>query len=153
MAVIFCGEKTHQIDEKNRIRIPSCFKADLGAGYVFGKGPNGVIDILPKETIDRRLTALQEKLGGEFCDEGVQELLYNYASNFINASEDSQGRVVLPEELRKYAKINKDVVTVGAIDHLVLMSSEKRSEQQNKQSYSETLRLLKDKLSAKKDEV
>lgn len=153
MAIIFCGEKAHQIDEKNRIRIPSCFKTDLGAGYVFGKGPNGVIDILPKETVDKRLTALQEKFGGEFCDEEIQELLYNYSSNFINASEDSQGRVVLPEELRDYAKINKDVVTIGAIDHLVLMSKEKRAEQQGKQSYSDTLRLLKDKLSAKKDGV
>ncbi|HBJ98403.1 MAG TPA: hypothetical protein DDY82_05010 [Clostridiales bacterium] len=153
MAVIFCGEKTHQIDEKNRIRIPSCFKSDLGAGYVFGKGPNGVIDVLPKETVEKRLSSLQEKLGGEFCDEEIQELLYNYASNFTIASEDSQGRVVLPEDLRTYACINKDVVTIGAIDHLVLMSAEKRKEQQSKQSYSDTLKLLKDKLSVKKDGI
>ena len=153
MAFLFCGEKAHQVDEKSRIRIPSCFKDSLGAGYVFSKGANNVIDILPKETAEKRLTALQDQFGGEFCDPEIQTLLYQYSSNFRMVSEDSQGRVVIPEDLKKYAGIDKEVVTLGAIDHLVLMSTEKRAEQLSSVSYSDTLKLLKDKLNQKKNGI
>ena len=68
-------------------------------------------------------------------------------------SEDSQGRVVIPEDLKRYAGIEKEVVTLGAIDHLVMMSAEARAEQQSKVSYSDTLKLLKDKLAEKKNGI
>jgi len=152
MALMFCGEKSHQVDEKNRIRIPSCFKDMLGSNYVFGRGSSeGVIDILPKETLEKRLSALHEQLNAEFYDSEAQDLLTEYASNFTYVSEDSQGRVVIPEELKRYAGIEREVVTLGSIDHLVLMSAEKRKEQQAKRTHTETLRLLKEKIAQKKN--
>ncbi len=152
MSLLFCGEKNHQVDDKNRIRIPSCFRDMLGANYVFGIGTiEGTIDILPKETLDKRLAALHSSLDVEFFDEEQQSLLTDYASNFTYVSEDAQGRVVIPEELKQYAKIGREVVTLGSIDHLVLMSAEKRAEQKSKRSYADTLKLIKEKMAQKKD--
>ena len=43
----FNGRFNHQLDAKNRIRIPAKFKADLGTDYKFAFGPNKSIYVMP----------------------------------------------------------------------------------------------------------
>ena len=153
MEVFFCGEKQHQVDDKNRIRIPSCFKDSLGSSYYFGKGtiPN-TIEILPKSTLDKRLAFLASKLNGEFYDPKKQKLLTRFSANFTLMSEETQGRVVIPEDLKKYANISREVVTLGSIDHLVLMSAESRDQEKEEASYSDTLKEIQSIIDSNNEE-
>lgn len=149
---IFSGEKAHQIDDKNRIRIPSCFREKLGNDYVMGEGfIPGTIDIYPRSTIDKKLLALYEKVINDSFDIEQHKLVSEFSANYKQVSEDSQGRVVIPEDLIKVVPFDKDVVTIGAIDHLVLMSANKRAKQKESKSFADTVKDL-NTLMKKKDQ-
>ena len=151
---IFSGEKAHQIDDKNRIRIPSCFRDKLGSDYVMGVGfIPGTIDIYPRTTIDRKLLALYEKVINDSFDIEQHKLVSEFSANYKQVSEDSQGRVVIPEDLLKVVPFDKDVVTIGAIDHLVLMSANNRAEQKAKKSFADTVKDLNSLMKKKEQNV
>ena len=137
------GEYDHQVDAKNRIRIPARFKAEIGNNYVFMKGPNKCISIYP--------TSIFEERYGKFANVSVfdaegQEALVEVFSSCYNGAEDGQGRVVVPEKLRDYAEIDKDVVSIGMGDHVDMYSLQERQRIKSKKSYSEVIKVLQGKL-------
>ena len=50
---MFSGEQAHQLDAKNRIRIPSQFKLPENEEIVFCKGTTPCIYVLPKSAMDK----------------------------------------------------------------------------------------------------
>ena len=102
---MFFGEFFHQIDDKNRIRIPTPFKSELGASFYFAKGLDGVINILPVKMVEEQLLKLQTI--SDFDADG-QDALLEYTSSVYFVSEDKQGRVRIPDALVEFAHIEKD---------------------------------------------
>jgi MraZ protein len=115
------GEYNHQLDAKNRIRIPSKLKKELGDEYYFAKGANGCISVFPKETVDAQFEKLKEI---KLSDLEQQKSLRAFAKSFVAGEEDNQGRVVLNPALKKYAKINKDIVICGAVTRIEIWAKE-----------------------------
>jgi MraZ protein len=115
------GEYRHQLDAKNRIRIPSKLKKELGDEYYFAKGAGGCISVFPKATVDAQFEKLKEI---KLSDLEQQKSLRSFAKSFVAGEEDNQGRVVLNPELRKFAKINKDIVICGAVTRIEIWSKE-----------------------------
>ena len=50
---MFSGEYAHQLDEKNRIRIPAKYKAELGDKYVCCKGATKCIYVMPVAAFEK----------------------------------------------------------------------------------------------------
>ncbi len=144
---MFFGEYTHQLDAKNRIRIPAKFKTELGNDYVFHKGANGTIEVFPTSAMEK----LMAKYQVDIADTELMEAFIEFTSTFSNAQEDNQGRVVLPEGLKDHAEIDKDIVTIGAVDHLVIMSVERREAKRKARSYEDSLKILSE--AAKKNGI
>ncbi len=137
------GEYSHQVDAKNRIRIPSKLKSELGSGYVFMKGAAKCISVYPADKVG--------ELVGQFSglstfDKEGQESLMEFMSSFFPGDEDGQGRVVIPENLRIYAGIDKEVVTIGMVNHVDIYSKEERDRIKGEKTYSERINILKDRL-------
>ncbi len=137
------GEYEHQVDAKNRIRIPSRFKTAIGKDYVFMKGVNKCISIYPSKVFEARY--------GQFTNVSVfdaegQRALTEIYSNCFQGQEDGQGRVVIPEKLRAYAGIDKDVVSIGLGDHVDLYSAEERNNIRTEKSYGDIVSVLQGKL-------
>ena len=108
---LFKGEYNHQVDAKNRIRIPAKLKADLGASYTVTRGVDKCLYILPKEEMD--------KMGERFeafdmYDSEKQRAIRSILRLAFDPEEDNQGRIVLTEKLRTYAGISKNIVFLGA---------------------------------------
>lgn len=128
MATLFRGTYEHQLDDKNRLRIPAKFKKGLTgeAGektYSFARGLNQCIYVFPDDVLEEMIEELSdERLG----DSSAASLLF--FSNIFSAEEDAQGRVVLPSRLKAAAGIKKDVVTVGRGKRLEIWSAEKYNE-------------------------
>ncbi len=137
------GEYDHQVDSKNRIRIPSKFKAEIGSGYVFMKGSNKCISIYPSSVFESRYG---KYVNVSVFDKEGQEALVEVFSSCFNGVEDGQGRVVVPEKLREYAEIEKDVVSIGMGDHVDMYSLKEREKIRSKKSYSEIIKVLQGKL-------
>ena len=137
------GEYSHQVDAKNRIRIPSKLKSELGNAYVFMKGAAKCISVYPQDKVD--------ELVGQFSglstfDKVGQESLMEFMSSFYPGDEDGQGRVVIPENLRIYAGIDKEVVTIGMVNHVDIYSKEERDRIKAEKTYAERINILKDRL-------
>lgn len=141
--VMFFGEFTHQIDDKNRIRIPTPFKNELGGAFYLAKGLDGVINILPEEIVKTQVEKLQNI--SDFDEDG-QDALLEYTSSVYYVSEDKQGRIRIPDVLVEFACIEKDVVTVGMGKRLSLMTKKLREDKRNKRSHSENMNILNNKI-------
>lgn len=136
------GEYDHQVDAKNRIRIPSRFKADIGSDYIFMKGPSGCISVYSSAVFNKRFGKLQEV---SFFDVEGQKALAEVFANCFPACEDGQGRVVIPEKLREYAGIDKDVVSIGMGDHVDIYSKAEREKLKSENAYGKIMDILKGK--------
>ena len=51
-----------------------------------------------------------------------------FSSTVFTPEEDAQGRFILPAKLREYAKINKKMVFLGAMNRVEIWSEEKYDE-------------------------
>ena len=67
-------------------------------------------------------------------------------SSFYPGDEDGQGRVVIPEKLREYAGIDKEVVTIGMVNHIDIYAKEERERLKKEKTYQERISILKDRL-------
>ena len=140
----FLGEFNHQIDDKNRIRIPTSFKEALGSTFYFSKGLDGIINILPVEVVEKQLEKLQACIS-EF-DEAGQEALFEYTSSIYEVNEDKHGRIRIPDVLVDFANLEKDVVTIGVGNKLSLMSKKVREERRSKRTHAENMSILNERL-------
>ena len=122
---MFKGIFEHQLDDKNRLRIPSKFRKELTGEhgektYSFFRGMNRCICVMADDLLDDTISALSE--------EGISES--NEAStlffgSIFSAEEDAQGRVVLHAALKKMAGITKDVVKLGRGKRLEIWAAER----------------------------
>ena len=140
----FLGEFNHQLDDKNRIRIPTQFKEELGSNFYLSKGLDGTINILPVKVVMAQLEKLQASIS-EF-DEAGQEALFEYTSTIYEVKEDKHGRVRIPDTLVDFAKLEKDVVTIGAINKLSLMNTTVREQRRGKRTHAETMAIINSRL-------
>ena len=116
---MFTGDSIHTLDPKNRVFVPKRFQDELGRDgdgqqiAVLTRGFEGCLFLFSKpgfEQVLQRLTT--QPFGGEQL-RTMQRLFF---SNVHETPLDSSGRVLLPEKLRKYAGIDKEVVMVGVAD-------------------------------------
>ena len=105
------GEYDHQIDAKNRIRIPTKLRGTEEKLY-FSKGTGGCIFVHYVNEMDDKLAKLHE--GVKMTDIGRQRGLRKFTHSIKLVEMDQQGRFVIPPELVNFAKINKDVKICGS---------------------------------------
>ena len=121
---MFKGLVEHQLDDKNRLRIPSKFKKELAGEngerkYSFFRGMNNCICVMADDDLDDVISSISE----EAISESNQATAL-FFSSIHSAEEDAQGRVVLPPLLKKIAGIKKDIVTLGRGKRLEIWSEE-----------------------------
>ena len=119
--VFLTGEYSHQLDAKNRIRVPSKLRKELGDNYYFAKGTDGCLFVFPESVAKEYFARLEEI---KISDEEKRRGMRSFIKSFVAAEEDNQGRVVLPANLREFAKIKKDIVFCGAGNRAELWAKE-----------------------------
>ena len=113
------GEFEHVIDEKGRMFIPSKFRAELGCRFVLTKSVNNCLVAYP--TADWE--AFEEKLKS-YPSNKATPLLRFFVGSSQDMELDGQGRILVPQKLRSYAGLDKNIVVVGMIDHLEIWDAE-----------------------------
>ena len=103
------GEYQHNIDVKGRIIVPAKFREDLGDKFYVTKGLDNCLFVLSPSEWDK----LQEKIMAMPMRKakGLQRFFFAGA---VEVEPDKQGRILLPQNLRDYAQLAKDVVFIGA---------------------------------------
>ncbi|HIT77746.1 MAG TPA: division/cell wall cluster transcriptional repressor MraZ [Candidatus Limihabitans stercoravium] len=116
------GNFQHQLDDKNRIRLPAKFRADLGDKYILMPGTGGCIYVYKADETQKILATLNDM---QSMDPVKEEWIRSLVSEGCSVEADSQGRFVLPSNLQEIAGINKDVRVVGSISKVELWSEER----------------------------
>ena len=112
---------THQLDAKNRMRIPAKLREELGDGYSITVGSGNCLYVYTKEQMqDVKNTLSKINRYKENQLKAARFILYNT----WEAEEDKQGRILLPENLRKYAKIEKNVIVFQGPNCIEIWSEE-----------------------------
>ncbi len=119
---MFIGEYQHTIDEKGRLAIPVKFRGGLKKGAVVTRGLDASLFLFPKEEWDK----LAEKLAGlPLGQSNSRAFARLMLAGAMDVEVDKQGRMVLPEYLRRYAGIGKDVVVAGLYTRLEIWDAGK----------------------------
>jgi len=116
------GEYKHSCDEKFRLRLPSKFKKELGEGYAVTRGNDGCLFVFSAAEL-KTLLEKTEKI--PMFDSALQKPLRMLYSSAYEAEEDNQGRFLLPQSLREFAGIKKDVYFIGVGSRAEIWSSER----------------------------
>lgn len=119
---MFLGEYQHSLDAKGRVILPSRFRAELAGGCVITKGRNGCLSVYPTAewaTVAKKLSELP--LSSQQARDAARVI-------FSGATEqvpDGQGRVLIPEQLRSYAGLDRDVTVSGVGPRFEIWDSER----------------------------
>ena len=112
---------SHQLDAKNRMRIPAKLREELGSNYSITVGSGGCLYVYTEEQmkeVKANLTGINSFREKQL--KAARFILYNT----WQAEEDKQGRILLPDNLRKYAKIEKNVIVFKGPNCVEIWSEE-----------------------------
>jgi len=105
------GEYSHNVDTKGRLIIPAKFRDDLGEHFVITKGMEECLYIHPEaewNIFEEKLNALPTT-----TDKKARAFAYFFQGSATDGDIDKQGRTLIPQNLREYAHIEKEVVFLG----------------------------------------
>ncbi|MCU7933133.1 MAG: division/cell wall cluster transcriptional repressor MraZ [Candidatus Thiodiazotropha sp. (ex Codakia rugifera)] len=122
---MFRGVSSLNLDAKGRLAIPTKYRDQLVAScaseLVITVDKDHCLLIYPKPVwleIEEKLKALPS------FDESARNLQRLYIGNAHDIDMDGQGRILLPQELRRFAELNKKVALVGQINKFELWDEE-----------------------------
>ncbi len=107
---MFIYEYEHSVDAKGRVSVPAAYRDELGENFCLTVGFDGCLDIFPADVWDAHRARLMTEEMNYGKQRKIQRKLFRQS---INMSSDKQGRILLPEKLRKHAEIEKEVVFIG----------------------------------------
>ncbi len=125
------GGYQHTIDKKGRIFIPSKLRDSLGESFMLCRGISGqrCLCVYSGGEWDK-LVARIDTLPSTKAST-VKRFLYEGA---FNVECDSQGRILIPNSLREYAKLESDAHIIGMSTNLEIWNTQLWEEE--KQQYT-----------------
>lgn len=121
MFEMFMGTTNNSIDEKNRMIVPAKFRSELGSRCILTKGLDRCLYIYTTSAWNKqmeKISALPES------DPKVRAFIRHFCAGAAECEFDKQGRIVIPQELKNYANIEKELVTMGAMSKIEVWSKE-----------------------------
>lgn len=112
------GEYQHTIDSKGRIFVPAKLREQLGSEFYVTISMDKCLSLYSGESwkqFSERVNAMT------YVQQRRMRPLFVYASRL---ELDAQGRILLPQNLRSFAGLTKNVTIVGCNNHAELWDSE-----------------------------
>lgn len=151
-ATEFSGNYTHNIDPKGRVTIPAAYREALGERFTIGLNNDfSAIALYPVE----KWQDMSERLD-RIPDSDVRGMAYVRlikAFSFTEQQLDGQGRVLLPQALRKKAGMEKAIRFVGVGRYLEIWDEDRFAAtcEQNEFNFEELLSYVNDRYYSPKD--
>ncbi|PIT87899.1 MAG: cell division/cell wall cluster transcriptional repressor MraZ [Candidatus Magasanikbacteria bacterium CG10_big_fil_rev_8_21_14_0_10_40_10] len=112
---MFIGEYTHNLDSKGRLAVPAKFRRELNKGAVVTRGLDNCLFLYTKTEWQK----LAEKLATlPISSAKARAFARLMLAGAMDVELDKQGRVILPEYLRGFAKLSKNTIIAGLYSRL-----------------------------------
>lgn len=113
------GEYNHTIDAKGRLIIPAKFRETLGEEFVVTKGLDGCLFVYD----NAEWSAFEEKLKSlPLTNKDARKFVRFFLAGAATVEVDKQGRILVPNVLREFAELEKEVVLVGVASRVEIWS-------------------------------
>lgn len=115
------GEFRHTIDAKKRLALPAKFRKELGETVIITRGLDNCLVIYP----EREWEIMSDKLGklpaSQVEARGFARIMLAGA---MAGDMDKLGRILVPDYLKNYANLTKNVVICGLYNRLEIWDAE-----------------------------
>ncbi|NLK38362.1 MAG: division/cell wall cluster transcriptional repressor MraZ [Epulopiscium sp.] len=129
---MFMGEYQHTIDSKGRLIVPAKFRELLGEQFVVTKGLDSCLFAYPLN----EWKAFEEKLKQlPLTSTDARKFVRFFFAGAAECELDNQGRVILPPNLREYAELKKDIVSIGVNNRVEIWNKEKWKEYNEEENF------------------
>ncbi len=118
---MFLGEYTHNLDIKGRVAIPAKFRDQLTTGAIITRGLDNCLFIFPGkewEALAAKLIALP------LAQANSRAFVRLMMAGAADVDIDGQGRILLPDYLRRYASLKKQAVIAGLYNRIEIWDNE-----------------------------
>jgi len=122
---MFIGEYSTFIDPKKRLAVPSKFRAELKNKVVVTRGLDKCLFVYPMKVWED----LAGKLGTlPVGESATRSFIRLQLSGAIDCEIDKQGRILVPDFLKSYAGLSRNVVIAGVYNRLEIWDEKKWNE-------------------------
>ncbi|MFH1269784.1 MAG: division/cell wall cluster transcriptional repressor MraZ [Candidatus Omnitrophota bacterium] len=144
---MFYGEYLHSIDRKGRIILPAKFRESAKAHFIekffVTRGLDKCLFMFSEEewrSQESKFKAIS------FTKQQARTFNRLYFSGAVEIIVDRQGRILLPQYLKDFAQIKKDVMIVGVSNRIEIWAKDKWQEfyGNSRQSFEEIAEKLMD---------
>ena len=109
------GEYQHNLDVKGRMAIPAKFRDKLSAGAIITRGIDNCLFVFANAEWD----ALAKKLIAlPLAQANSRAFVRLMLAGASDVEIDNQGRILIPDYLRKYAGLKKEVIVAGLYNRI-----------------------------------
>ena len=112
---MFLGEYQHSVDAKGRVVLPARFRDALEEGCVLTKGQERCLFVFPIDRWEEEVTQFQAL---PRTDARARQLSRSFFAGASQQELDKQGRVQIPQSLRTYAGLDKELTVIGVSDRV-----------------------------------
>jgi MraZ protein len=115
----FFGRYEHSLDPKGRVILPAKFRAPFDEGGFLTQFHDRCLALWTPDEFEKQMRGMQESQ-----EQGREQrnLARVWASGSADVDVDRQGRMAIPHKLREFARLDGDVLVIGAIDRVELWS-------------------------------
>ena len=130
---MFIGEYSHTIDTKKRLAIPSKFRKELGDKAIITRGIDNCLVVYPIEEWEK----VAEKIGSLPTAQGdARRFSRIMLAGAMDSKLDNLGRILIPDYLKDYASLKKNVVVTGNFKKIEIWDEENWKEYKKKTEMS-----------------
>lgn len=123
------GEYLYTIDQKKRIAIPSKMRKNLGKRVVITTGLDNCLVIYPLKEWQKLTSKLENLPTGKGDARGLARIMLSGA---VDVEFDKLGRILVPDYLKKYASLKRNVAILGLSNRIEIWDKEKWIEYKEK---------------------
>lgn len=109
------GEYKHNLDTKGRMAVPAKFRDALIAGAIITRGIDNCLFVFTNadwDTLAKKLIALP------LAQANSRAFARLMLAGATDVAPDNQGRILIPDYLRKYAGLKKKVIVAGLYNRI-----------------------------------
>lgn len=123
------GEFQHSLDQKGRVAVPAKFRSNFAEGAVITRGLDKCLFVFSS----KEWRALAEKLTSlPLAQSNSRAFARLMLAGAVDVSVDAQGRILVPDYLRKYAGLEREVTVAGLYNRAEIWDREKWNEYKKK---------------------
>jgi MraZ protein len=130
---LMLGTYTPKLDEKGRIILPAKFRELLAPGLVLTRGQERCLYIMTNAEFERMYQRIQDSQSPH-----KRAYIRLLTADALAEQPDKQGRLVIPQLLRNWAELEREVIVIGAGTRLEMWnpSAWEAYQQQNLDEYA-----------------